>query len=80
MHIECPACGATATLGESGGAAANDDERLYDWKAPEGFRKVQFGPRLERVYLYCTTCGVPAHLVRPQLVSDTASADIGENR
>ncbi len=79
-RIECPDCGATAMIGRTDEAAANDDERWCDWEAPEGFRKVQCGPRSERVYLYCATCGVPAHVARPRFQSDALSANEGEQR
>ncbi len=75
MCIECPGCAATAMIGKADGSAANDDERLSDWEAPDGFRKVQFGPGFDRLYLYCTTCGVPAHIGRPRLVSNGVAAN-----
>ncbi len=75
MRIECPECGATAVVGSMNEGAANDDESLRDWEAPEGFRKVQLGPSFDRLYLYCATCGIPARVARPGLARDVVSAD-----
>jgi len=67
IRIECPKCGATAMLDGANAKAANDDETLRHWEAPDGFRKVQCAPHFDRFYLYCATCGIPARIAQPRL-------------
>lgn len=64
VSIKCPGCEKWASIGSaSTNGAANDDEDIVTYAAPDGFRKVQFGWNSSDVRFVCTSCGDAAILI-----------------